>query len=93
MKARPLRQFIIHYLNLMLNIFVVLNKENELFLCLRISKMLSFRVFDRCELAFLVCFSCVLCNLNARFIPLSLRKALIPHFLMFCRFRRKNQAE
>ena len=28
---------------------LVLNKENELFLCLRTSKMLSVRVFDRCE--------------------------------------------
>ena len=28
---------------------LVLNKENELFLCLRISKMLSLGVFDKCE--------------------------------------------
>ena len=37
-----------HYLNFMPNM-LVLNKENELFLCLRTSKMLSFGVFDRCE--------------------------------------------
>ena len=28
-------------------------------------------------------------QLNARFTPLSLRKALISHLLMFCRIRRK----
>ena len=49
MKVRSLRQIIIHYPKLLLNIFVVLNKENELFLCLRKSKMLSLGVFDRCE--------------------------------------------
>ena len=35
--------------SLIIFICFVLNKENELFLCLRISKMLSLRVFDRCE--------------------------------------------
>ena len=43
MKARYLREFIIYYLNFMLNILVLffLIKGNGLFLCLRISKMSS----------------------------------------------------
>ena len=49
MKVRPLRKIIIHYPKFLLNIFVVLNKENELFISLRTSKMLSLGVFDRCE--------------------------------------------
>ena len=34
-------------------------------------------------------FSMCLGNLNARFIPIFLKITLIPHFLMFCRIRRK----
>ena len=30
-----------------------------------------------------------LCNLNARFTPIFLKITLIPHFLMFCRIKRK----
>ena len=30
-----------------------------------------------------------LCNLNARFMPIVLKIALIPHLLIFCRIRRK----
>ena len=49
MKAKALRQIIIHFPKLFVNIFVVLHEENELFLCLRTSKMLSLGVLDRCE--------------------------------------------
>ena len=45
----------------------------------------------RVLLAFLVRFSCILCNSNARFTPISLKKALIPHSLVFCRIRRKTK--
>ena len=41
---------------------------------------------------FSMIFMCFM-KLNARFTPLSLRKTLISHFLIFCRFRRKNQAK
>ena len=49
MKVKSLRQ-----LSFIISIscstcFLVLNKENELFLCLRTIKMFSLGVFDRCE--------------------------------------------
>ena len=50
MKAKSLRQIMIHYPKLLLNIFVVVNKESMLLLCLRISKILSLGVFVRCAL-------------------------------------------
>ena len=47
MKTKSLRQIIIHYPKLLLNKFVVVNKESMLLLCLRTSKILSLRVFIR----------------------------------------------
>ena len=40
-------------------------------------------------LALLILFSCVLCNINARFAPIFYKKAIIPHFLIFCKIRNK----
>ena len=40
-------------------------------------------------LAFVVWFSCVLCNINARFAPISYKKALITHLIMYYMIRRK----
>ena len=36
-----------------------------------------------------IVFSRYLCNLNVRFTPIFLKITLIPHFLMFCRIKRK----
>ena len=41
---------------------------------------------------FSMIFMCFM-KLNARFTPLSLRKALMSHFLMLSSFRRKNEAK
>ena len=39
---------------------------------------------------FSMIFMC-LCNLNARFTPISLKKSLIPHSLVFYKIRRKTK--
>ena len=48
MKVKSLRQLSFIILISCSTCLLVLNKENELFLYLRISKMLSLGVFDRC---------------------------------------------
>ena len=52
MKARSLRQIIIHYPKFFLNIFVVVNKESILLLCLRTHKILSLGEFFRYALGY-----------------------------------------
>ena len=49
MKVKSLRQFSFIISISCSTRLLVLNKENELFLCLRTSKMLSLGVFDRYE--------------------------------------------
>ena len=51
MKGKSLRQIIIHYPELLLNIYVVVNKESMLLVYMRTSKILSLGVFVRCALS------------------------------------------
>ena len=50
MKEKSLRQIIIHYPKLLFNIFVVVNKESMLLLCLRTRKILRLGEFVMCAL-------------------------------------------